>query len=138
MFWSRASRLNWALVYWGKYMSMDVAVWVTCFAALLADLTKTDGWNVEKWDDFTSYVYPSPKMDWQLILEKLDHSLKPTDQALKLIPNIKHGYILSLEPISAGELGYKMLEESIQSIANKCGGAVVEGPAGTSKVDSKP
>ncbi|MEC4091724.1 hypothetical protein [Pseudoalteromonas rubra] len=118
-------------------MSMDVAIWVTCIAALPTDLPRSGDWSEEKWDDFTSYVYPSPKMDWQLTLEKLDDSEKPTAQALKLEPDLKYGYVLSLEPIGADELGYKMLEDSIQSIANKCGVAIVEGPAGTNKVDSK-
>lgn len=118
-------------------MSMDVVVWVTCIVTIPADLPKSGDWNEEKWDEFTSYVYPSPKMNWQLILEKLDYSQKPSTQVLQLAPDIKHGYVLSLEPIGADDHGYKMLEDSIQSIANKCGGAVIEGPAGTSKIDSK-
>ncbi|MBQ4834857.1 hypothetical protein [Pseudoalteromonas luteoviolacea] len=76
-------------------------------------------------------------MDWQIVLEKLDDIEKPTAQALKLIPGLMHGYVLSLEPIGADELGFKILEEAIQSLANKCNGAVVEWPSGTSKIDPK-
>jgi hypothetical protein len=118
-------------------MSMDVAIWVTCLASVPADLPESNSWNTENWEDFVSYVYPSPNMDWQLILEKLDDTESPTEQALTLIPDIKHGYVLSLEPLGADELGYKMLDESIQFLANKCGGAVVEGPAGVQKVEPK-
>ncbi|MBQ4812483.1 hypothetical protein J8M20_14090 [Pseudoalteromonas luteoviolacea] len=116
-------------------MSMDIAVWVTCIATLPGDLPKSHEWNVEKWEDSTSYVYPSPNMDWQLIIEKLNALEKPTSKALKLNSDVKYGYVFSLEPIGADDTGYKMLEESIQSIANKCGGAVIEAPTGISKID---
>ena len=119
-------------------MSMDVVVWVTCLASVPADLPESNNWKTQNWDNFVSYTYLSPNMDWQLILEKLDDGESPTQQVLTLIPDVKHAYILSLEPIGADELGYNMLNESIQFLANQCGGAVIEGPAGAQKVAPKP
>lgn len=87
---------------------MDVVVWVTCMASIPADLPEANNWKTEKWDELVSCVYPSPKMDWQLVLEKLDSSESPAKEVLALIPDVKHGYILSLEPIAANKLGYKL------------------------------
>jgi len=106
---------------------MDVAVWVTCLAVLPNDLPNSESWNVEKWDEFTSYVYPSPNHDWQLTLEKLDESAEPLPETLKLNTEVKYGYVLSLEPIGADTKGYEMLDTLIKSLASKCEGAVIEG-----------
>lgn len=108
-------------------MSMDAAVWIACLAVLPADLPESEQWIVEKWDGFSSYVYPSPYQDWQLILEKLDDSEMPLPDTVRLKPDALHGYYFSLEPLGADEKGYKVLKASIQSLPNKCGGAVVEG-----------
>ena len=111
-------------------MSMDVVIWATCALSLPQDLPSKELWKVDHFDGVASLVFPSPKMDWQLIFEEIEKSQSIPSQASKLLPKVSTGYILSLEPLGASKEGYTMLNKSIKAVVKKCGSVVVEGPEG--------
>lgn len=105
-------------------MSMDLVVWTACTIALPADLPESTKWKNHSGPD---WAYESSA--WQVIVEP-DPSRKKVSEVLARNPQFQTATVVVLEPLGANREGYAFLETVARSIAKRCGGGVIEGPAG--------
>ena len=114
-------------------MSMSVVIWAACSLSLPNDLPEPDKWQSPE-ADLSGYEYNAEA--WLVTAGSLEGSQAPPE-VKSLNAKASEGFFVAIEPIGADEEGYAFLGAVASAIAVKCGGAVIESPAGLVQLDAQ-
>ena len=126
-------------------MSLDIAVWLACSIQLPGDLPSSEKWShfdaaaIDKsvisaemmalWKGVESWSYGEPS--WQVSVSYLKEA--PIEAIARNMPSAIKGISLVFE--GGGDKGAELMFGVADVLARKCGGAVLDTPAGIYRLD---